>query len=140
MVRNIGILVVALTLWVAVACGTANPGSTAQSDAPVFPNDSSISASEAFSHMGREAKVCGTVVDSRYARTSNGSPTFLNFDRPYPNHDFTVVIWRSDRGSFPSSPETYYRGKSVCASGLIEAYQGKPQIIATDDSQLEMGD
>jgi hypothetical protein len=138
MVRNMGTLVVALTLWVAVACGTANPGSAVQNAAPVSPGDSSISANEAPPYIGQEAKVCGRVVDSRYAQTSRGSPTFLNFDRPYPNHVFTVVIWGSDRGSFPSSPETYYRGKRVCASGLIEPYQGKPQIVAMSDSQLEV--
>lgn len=102
--------------------------------------DYSISSSEAAAHIGEQATVCGPVADSRYAATSNGRPTFLNFNFPHPNHTFTVVIWGDDRGSFPSSPETYYRGKSVCVSGLIGVHQGKPQIVARSGSQLAMED
>lgn len=93
-------------------------------------------SSGAASHIGQRGTVCGPVVDSRYATGSKGKPTFLNFDKAYPNHTFVVLIWGSDRGSFPSSPETYYKGKQVCATGLIESYQGKPEIIAKSGSQL----
>jgi hypothetical protein len=78
------------------------------------------------------------VVDSRYATGSKGQPTFLNFDKPYPNHTFTVVIWGSDRGAFPASPESHYKGKQVCATGLVESYKGKPQIIGRAASQLQI--
>ena len=44
----------------------------------------------------------------------------------------------SDRGAFPSNPQTYYKGKDVCATGLIESYKGKPEIIARDGDQLEI--
>ncbi|MEM2002201.1 MAG: hypothetical protein QXT77_06130 [Candidatus Methanomethylicaceae archaeon] len=43
-----------------------------------------IEATEAKEHVGEEATVCGRVVSTRYAATSRGSPTFLNFERPYP--------------------------------------------------------
>jgi hypothetical protein len=136
MVQSTGGLGAALILLLAVACETVYPGDPAQSDAPISPRESAISPSEASSYIGREAKVCGRVVDSQYARTIRGNPTFLHFS--YPNPNFTVVIWRSDRVNFPSNPERYYKGQGVCASGLIEEYEGKPQIVATSDSQLEI--
>ena len=91
---------------------------------------------EALAHVGERATVCGTVADTNYATASNGRPTFLNFDKPFPRHEFTVVIWGSDRSRFPSSPESFYANKTVCANGLIELFRGKPQIIARNESQL----
>jgi hypothetical protein len=45
------------------------------------------------SHAGETATVCGTVTGVHYAASSKGMPTFINFDKPYPNQDFTVMIW-----------------------------------------------
>ena len=99
-------------------------------------SNTGLSADQASSHVGEKATVCGTVADSNYAASSNGRPTFLNFDEPYPLHKFTVVIWGSERSKFPNSPQDFYRYKQVCASGLIELYKGKAQIVARSESQL----
>ncbi len=93
---------------------------------------------DAANHVGERGTLCGPVVDTRYATGSNGKPTFLNFDRDYPDHTLVVVIWGSDRGALPSNPQTYYKGKEVCATGLIESYKGKPEIIARNGDQLEI--
>jgi DNA/RNA endonuclease YhcR with UshA esterase domain len=98
----------------------------------------SWSSSNAVNHIGERGTVCGPIVDTRYATGTNGKPTFLNFDRNYPNHTMVVLIWDSNRSAFPSNPEDYYKGKKVCATGLIESYKGKPQIIARDSNQLEL--
>jgi hypothetical protein len=100
------------------------------------PETPGYTADEASSHVGEKATVCGIVADTNYASSSNGRPTFLNFDKPYPRHKFTVVIWSSERSRFPNSPESFYRNKSVCANGLIEMYSGKAQIVARTESQL----
>jgi len=102
---------------------------------PVFP-EASISADAAGYYIGQWATVCGKVVDSNYARSSNGSPTFLNFDRPYPTHPFTVVIWRDRRSNFPANPENYYLNEYLCATGKIESYKRKPQIVVENQNQL----
>lgn len=100
---------------------------------------SSISWNEAKYHIGERATVCGYIVDSRYASTSNGQPTFLNMGNAYPNSDrFTVVIWGSNRSNFASSPESYYYGKYICVTGLITEYQGVPQIEASYSSQIQI--
>ena len=96
-----------------------------------------LSASKAKDHLGEQATVCGKVVSTLYADTSRGRPTFLNFDEPYPNQIFTLLIWGKDRPKF-GDPETAYRGKQVCASGKIESYKDVPEIIASDPSQVKV--
>jgi hypothetical protein len=56
-----------------------------------------LTSSEAKAHSGSTATVCGKVMSPRYATSPKGQPTFLNFDKAYPNQEFTVVIWGSDR-------------------------------------------
>ena len=94
-----------------------------------------FSAKEASSHIGELATVCGKVVSTKYADRSNGQPTFLNFDRPYPDHIFTIVIWGDDRHAF-GKPERVYSGKKACAKGRISQYRGRPQIVANSPEQL----
>jgi DNA/RNA endonuclease YhcR with UshA esterase domain len=60
----------------------------------------------------------------------------LNFNRPYPNNTFTVVIPGSARARFKNAPETMYRGKTICVTGLITIYKGKPEIVVTAPSQI----
>ena len=57
-------------------------------------------ASEAYSHVRETATVCGKVTGVHYAANSKGKPTFINFDKPYPNQDFTVMIWDDERAAF----------------------------------------
>ncbi len=77
------------------------------------------------------------MVSSSFASESRGQPTFLNFDKPYPNQVFTVVIWGTDRQKF-EEPEKKYRDKQLCASGVIGTYRGIPQIVATEPGQLKL--
>src|SRR5574337_1375820 len=60
-----------------------------------------LAPAEATHHMSVHATVCGQVVNTKYAATSRGSPTFLDLDRAYPDHIFTVVIWGTSRTRFP---------------------------------------
>ena len=86
-------------------------------------------------HIGENATVCGVVVSTRYAAGTKGQPTYLNFDLPYPRQVFAVVIWGSDRPKF-GTPETTLMGKRACATGTIQSFRGKAEIIATDPRQL----
>ncbi|HYL86078.1 MAG TPA: DNA-binding protein [Candidatus Angelobacter sp.] len=96
-----------------------------------------LTASEAKEHFGEVATVCGDVVSARYANTSRGEPTFLNLDRAYPNQIFTVVIWGNNRSKF-GIPEETYKGKHICVSGKITAYDGLPEIVAEDSQQIKL--
>jgi DNA/RNA endonuclease YhcR with UshA esterase domain len=45
------------------------------------------------------------------------------------------LIWDQDRPKF-KAPEVAFLGKRICATGQIESYRGKPEIIATEPSQI----
>ncbi len=82
-------------------------------------------------------RICGMVASTRYASATEGRPTFLNLDRPHPEQSLTVVIWESDRGEF-GEPERRYAGQRICVTGEIRLYKGKPEIMASDPSQIEI--
>ncbi|TLP36221.1 DNA-binding protein [Arcobacter arenosus] len=98
---------------------------------------SSISSSEASNYIGLEKTVCGKVVGTYYAKSSNGAPTFLNFDLPYPNQLFTAVIFERSRNSFSGNPESMFKYKNICVTGYIDEYKGVPQIIVENSSQIK---
>lgn len=91
---------------------------------------------DAHKYIGAEKTVCGTVASATYALRSKGRPTFLNLDQPYPKQIFTVLIWGSDRNKFKNPPETFFKGKRVCVTGIIESYRGKPEIIVRGPDQI----
>ncbi|HEU0173449.1 MAG TPA: DNA-binding protein [Blastocatellia bacterium] len=114
-----------VTLIAAAACAT----SSASAD--------KITAAQAKDYIGKQATVCGVVASANFATRSKRQPTFLNLDKPFPDHIFTAVIWIEDRPKF-GTPETSLKGKRICVSGLIESYQGKPEIALRDPKQLTM--
>ena len=94
-----------------------------------------LNSQQAASHIGETATVCGIVASANYAARTKGQPTFLNLDKPYPNQVFTIMIWGSDRGKF-GAPEVQFLGKRLCATGQMQSYKGKPEIVASDPKQL----
>jgi hypothetical protein len=97
-----------------------------------------IGASEAVNHIGQKKTVCGKVASAFFSFKSRGQPTFLNLDKPYPEHVFTGVIWGSDRGQFNEEPEKAFWEKRICVTGLITSYRGKPQITVNSPSQIQL--
>lgn len=97
-----------------------------------------IGASEAARHIGQKKTVCGKVASAFFSFRSRGQPTFLNLDKPYPEHVFTAVIWGSDRGQFNEEPEKAFWEKRICVTGLITSYRGKPQITVNSPSQIQL--
>jgi DNA/RNA endonuclease YhcR with UshA esterase domain len=117
-------LCAALAVAIAVAAGAAH----AAEEPP-------LTGAEAKQHVGEDRTVCGQVASARYLDASATRPTFLNFDKPYPDHTFTVVIFGTDRAKF-GEPEKTYRRQSICASGRIEEFKGQPQIVVRDPAQV----
>ncbi len=95
-----------------------------------------IGACQAGNYYGKEMIVEGKIADAFRSKTNT---VFLNFEKPYPNHCFTGVIFSSDQYRFVQSPEEYYLNKTVRIKGEIKEYQGKPEIILKDPSQIEVG-
>jgi DNA/RNA endonuclease YhcR with UshA esterase domain len=118
-----------VTIGLGLLCSTAAVRGAAEAK--------TLTAAEAAQHVGEVAKVCGVVASAKFSSSSAKQPTFINLDKPYPGQIFTVLIWGSDRAAF-GQPEVTYNGKRICATGKIQLYKGKPEIIATTPSQIEM--
>lgn len=101
----------------------------------VYTQDT-ITANVAKNYIGKEITVCGKVVSPKFLASSNGKPTYLNLDKKYPNHIFTIVIWEEVRKEFDFKPEVYYLNKEVCVYGRVSVYKEKPQIEIKSSSQL----
>ena len=114
------------------------PASQTNIPAPPFPDGitSRISAEQAQQHIGQPSTVCGLVAGGRYLEASSRKPTLLNFSRPYPDHTFSVMIPDSDRPKFKQPPEVLFNGKTVCVTGVIIEFRGKPQIVVENPSQI----
>ncbi len=96
-----------------------------------------IPAAEAGNHVGKVATVCGTVASTRYADRTRGEPTFLNFEQPYPDQVFTVVIWGRHRSKFRSPPELEYEHRHLCVTGTVQLFRGAPEMIIEDPQAIE---
>jgi DNA/RNA endonuclease YhcR with UshA esterase domain len=92
-----------------------------------------ISWQDAGKHYGKYTTVEGTIVVTH----NSGKACFLNFHPDYKRY-FTAVIFASAFSRFPVNPENYYYGKKVRVSGNIKEYEGKPEIILNDPSQIEI--
>jgi DNA/RNA endonuclease YhcR with UshA esterase domain len=96
-----------------------------------------VRAHDAIRYAGEYAIVCGVIVGAKYLKDSKGAPTFLNFDKPYPNHDFSAVIFGKNRKNFKLKPETL-TGHEVCVAGKVQVYKGKAQIEVVKEIQLSV--
>ena len=111
--------------WAAIlASGTAS----AQSGDMLLSKD-------AINHVGEIAEVCGLIAGARYARKTRGDPTYLNFGKPFPDQEFSAIVWGADRRKFDIKPESL-EGYKACVYGKITLYQGKPQIVLKKAEQL----
>ena len=86
--------------------------------------------------MGRVATIRGPVAGTKYAATSNGSPTFLDLGAAYPSQRrVTIVIWNENRVKF-GRPEIRYRNRTICVRGRVQRYAGVPDIEVTSPTQI----
>lgn len=91
--------------------------------------DTKFSWQDAGFYHGERVTVCGPVVGTHYASSSNGHPTFLNLGEDYPSPDrFVVVIWGENREQFPDDFENDYYGETICVTGEVEEYEGVYQM------------
>ncbi|MDI6883149.1 MAG: thermonuclease family protein [Patescibacteria group bacterium] len=95
-----------------------------------------IGACQAGNYYGKEVIVEGKIVGTYRSKTNT---VFLNFEKAYPNQCFTGVIFSSDQYKFVEYPEKFYANKTVRVKGEIKEYQGKPEIILKNPSQIETG-
>ncbi len=96
-----------------------------------------VRAHQAIEHAGEYAMVCGVIAGARYSKDSKGAPTYLNFDKPFPDHAFSAIIFGKNRRNFSLAPETLV-GYKACVYGKVRVYKGKAQIELVKADQLSV--
>jgi hypothetical protein len=91
------------------------------------------SAADAQNHVGEYATVIGKVYQ---VFTSKKGTTFLDIGGNYPNNPFTAVIFYRDSPKFAAV--LGFKGKTLRITGKIKSYEGTPEIILNDESQIEI--
>jgi hypothetical protein len=99
--------------------------------------NTSLTPDEAREHAQETNTVCGVVTTTKFL-TTKSKLTFIDLGRPYPNQPFAAVIPAAARGKFKRPPEEFYRGKTICVTGLIVIIRDKPQIVVDDPSQIQI--
>ncbi len=97
-----------------------------------------ITLEEAKARMGDSVQVCGKVFSARFLENANGKPTLINLGGAYPNELLTVVIQGANRDKFKDKPEEAWKDKTICITGRISEYRGKPQIVIVVPEQVKV--
>ncbi len=98
------------------------------------PTEDCISSQEAWNQIGQE-KCVEYYVASPF-RSGKGN-VFLNEKRDYKN-GFTVWIPSGSVNNFSGDPISMYGYKTIQVTGLIRMYQGHPEIIVNNGSQIRI--
>jgi hypothetical protein len=96
-----------------------------------------VRAHEAIEYAGEYAMVCGVIAEATYLKNSRGTPTYLNFDKAYPDAEFSAILFGKNRKKFKIKPETL-TGYNACVHGWIKLYKGKAQIELVKENQLKV--
>lgn len=89
-----------------------------------------VSSKDAKNFVGETKIVTGKVAS---VFTSNKGTVLINFDEVHPNSTFVGVIKNSNSGIDYSNIK---KGVILTLSGKIEEYNGKPEIIINEQSQI----
>lgn len=104
----------------------------AQSPAPA-QGPPMITPDQVAKYVGKEVIVQGKVTQ---IALSVNLTTHINFGGLYPNHVFTVTIFKAKQTQFPGVRD--YDGKVVQVQGVPHLYRGKPEIVLEERSQIRL--
>lgn len=94
-----------------------------------------IPMEEAKLHIGNYVRLQGLLAEVKERPNQSGMPTYLNFERPYPEHQLLGIIWEPNRAAFGDLAEM--KGKVVLVSGIVEeGPDGRPFVQLAAKSQL----
>jgi len=94
-----------------------------------------INTNDINKHIGDSVRLCTKITSSSYFESAPDKPTFLNAGSGN-NHLFSAVIWEEDLPKFNKFPNISYVDKEVCLTGVVQVYEGKPQIILRNRNQI----
>jgi len=93
-----------------------------------------ISVFDAKYNLGEVAMVYGRVYATWYNEETNDYLLF--FGGEFPNQQFTVVVPAYVARKYSRRPEMYFLGEHITVTGLITTYDGSPEIVVKNKSQL----
>lgn len=128
----IAAFIIAGSIWLSNRPPSTSPPGTDEGVVTSRQPSKRISYTEAPNHVGEYVCVVGKV-DHTY--TSRKGTTFLNFCPDYKTCPFGAVIFSSNAIKFTNPKQ--YEGRIVEITGLIRSYQGRPEIILDDPSQIK---
>ena len=138
----IGAFIIAASIWLSNRPASTTPRNGAERTLPPrqLPKTAKppqqppkrITYTEAPNHVGEYCCVVGKIDHVRTPKET----TFLNFCPDYRTCPFGAVIFRSYAYKFPNPKQ--YEGKLVEITGLVKSYQGRPEIILNDPSQIKI--
>lgn len=93
-----------------------------------------IPDSQAVAHIGQTVTVRGLVSN---VHVSGKGTVFIDFGGPYPEQDFTAVIFASAASAFGDASR--FDGKYLEVTGTVSMWKGKPEIVVQSPSQIRVG-
>ncbi|ASU32370.1 hypothetical protein [Mucilaginibacter xinganensis] len=94
-----------------------------------------IVAKDASQHIGQTVMVCDKVYNTEVQAASNTTLLYLGSET---GAYLTVVVKGPENPKFKWHPETDFKGRTVCITGKVADYKGKPAVYVTDNSQIKL--
>ena len=116
----------------------ASVQSTSAAAVPINFEKGQIGTVQVKYFFGETATVCGQVVATKYKINGKSDPTYINLDKKWPETVFTLMVFGKDRINFSYKPEEFLTDKKICVTGKVGEFNGTPQIIATDETQIQI--
>lgn len=96
-------------------------------------NVAQVSWEEAPRHTGSVIRTTGRIIETH----DTGRICFLNFHEDYRTH-LSLVILEADRHRFEEKPAELFLDRTVAVTGRVTEYRGRPQILLSHPSQIEL--
>lgn len=85
------------------------------------------------SFEGKTITICEKVTG---IHETKGENAVLNFGKAYPNNAFSIIIFKRDREKFSYNPLEFLNSKTICITGTVIMYKGKPEIVIKNEAEI----
>ena len=93
-----------------------------------------ISAYEAQDYAGTVRRVYGKIDEVYYSPEDENYILYIG--APFPYQDISIVVPKYIARNLSMSPKWYFENEFVWVAGLINIWEGKPEIIVRDEDQI----
>jgi hypothetical protein len=82
---------------------------------------------------GQVVTICEKVTGTHETK---GNTVFINFGKPFPNNEFSIVIFPSAVEKFSYNPKEFLKGKTICVRGKVVLYKDKLEMIVNKEEDI----